>query len=131
MKKLTAILLAALMFLSSCISSAPSDDPVTNETAHRSEGGKQVSTYGFDLDNLNYNPIPGITDSTLRKAGEISPLVMENWAKAPEVCMDGDCTYIMRSYPRKITTEEEYNAFSSSGKNTSSSATPPPVNWVK
>jgi len=116
MKKLTAILLAAMMFLSSCISSAPSDDPVTNEMAHRSEGGKQVSTYGFDLDNLNYNPIPGITDSTLRKAGEISPLVMENWANAPEVCMDGNCTYIMRAYPREVSTEEEYNAFRSSGK---------------
>ena len=114
MKKLTASLLSALMFLTSCMNAAVSDESTSAVTTPQTSGS--VTSYGFDLDNLNYNPQPGIIDSTLRIAGEISPFSKERQISAPEYCMDGQYTYMIRSCPREITTEADYIAYRNTGE---------------
>lgn len=131
MKKTIAILLLAAMMMQACgrdefysnttdTDTTQTPDTVQDET--ESESDKEtveakhpetsVSSYGFDLDNLQLDALPGISNSALRHTADITSFKtgeeVGNLSCSPIICIEGEYTYVMRLYPEELENADQY-----------------------
>lgn len=114
MKKTIAFLAALLLLLPSCSTETGGKNESGEIILPSGEGGSVTSQY-IDLDNLQFEAKPGVIDTTLRHAADITSFKdryqVADFLSAPKTFIDGEYTYVLRLFPEELSTGEEYDAY--------------------
>lgn len=135
MKRFTAILLLAVLFLQSCgreefasterenetdsVQYETEADSNADDTIKPEHPETTISSYNIDLDNLSTAAPPGITNTTLRHTADITSFKtgeqVSEFLTAPRFCIVGEKTYIVRNFPEELNDPESIDEYRATG----------------
>lgn len=113
MKKICIFIVALMLLLTSCNSSKIADETTDNDNTTNGESTETIAD--IDLSDLQFEPIGGVTSSTLAHTADITSFKTNEETgainTAPVIYNDGQYTYLIRRFPEELKSVDEIMEF--------------------